>query len=83
MVTCMSSTKKLLADIEAFLAKTGMSETEFNRTAAPDHHFIRRLRSGKSCTLATADSVRLFMATYKARARMKRRTGPLGSSAAA
>lgn len=82
MVPCMSSTKKLLADIEAFLAKTGMSETEFNRTAAPDHHFIRRLRSGKSCTLATADAVRLFMATHKSRAR-RRRTGPLGSSAAA
>lgn len=78
----MNSTAKLLAEIEAFLAKTGMSETEFNTTAAPDHHFIRRLRSGKSCTLTTADAVRLFMATYKARARTRRRTGPLGSSAA-
>lgn len=80
----MDSTKKLLAEIETFLRRTGMHETTFNKRAGSSHNFIRRLRSGASCTLATADAVRLFMRTYRAPpGGGRRRTGPLSDRAVA
>lgn len=59
----MSARDALLAEIDAFLARTGMPDTRFGRAALNDPHFLRRLRSGGDTTLTTADRLRAFMRT--------------------
>ena len=62
--------EELLAEIDAFLARHGMSGRDFGRQALGDHNFLRDLRGegpmGKprSPSLATADRVRVFMRDY-------------------
>lgn len=60
----MSSTKRLLAEIDAFTARTGMSESAFGQLSAGNRRLIKSLRSGRSVTLHTADAIRMFMRTY-------------------
>lgn len=60
----MNSTQQLLAEIEAYLVRTGTSMTTFGRLAVGDKRLVARLRSGCSVTLVTADAIRLFMRTY-------------------
>ena len=71
----MSSKQKLLAEIEAFLKRTGMTENAFGMWARNEGKFIARLRSGKGCTLDSADYVRKCMREFKSpkRASGKRR----------
>jgi phosphopantothenoylcysteine decarboxylase/phosphopantothenate--cysteine ligase len=58
----MSATaKSLLAEIEAFLARTGASPTKFGLAAVNDGHLVANLRKGHSITLKTADKVRAYM----------------------
>ncbi|KPH79349.1 hypothetical protein [Bosea vaviloviae] len=64
----MSETQKLLIEIEAFLAQTGMAESTFGRKAVNDGKLTARLRGegsirGKgSVTLEKAVQIRRFIA---------------------
>lgn len=53
--------KHLLAEIEAFLARTGATPTNFGLAAVNDGHLVANLRKGHSITLKTADKVRAYM----------------------
>src|SRR5262245_32713634 len=55
--------KSLLAEIEAFLLRTGASPTKFGLAAVNDGHLVANLRKGHSVTLKTADKVRAYMAS--------------------
>lgn len=65
----MSSTEKLLQEIERFLSRTGMKAADFGQQAVGDGAFVYRLRSGKDTRLKTADRVRAFMEANKASGR--------------
>ena len=54
-------TPALLAEIEAFLADSGLTATKFGLAAVNDGHLVANLRRGSSVTLKTADRVRAFM----------------------
>ena len=53
--------RALLAEIEAFLAQSGLTPTKFGLAAVNDGHLVANLRKGNSVTLKTADRVRAFM----------------------
>jgi phosphopantothenoylcysteine decarboxylase/phosphopantothenate--cysteine ligase len=53
--------KSLLAEIEAFLARSGVTATKFGLAAVNDGHLVKNLRAGSSVTLKTADKVRAYM----------------------
>jgi phosphopantothenoylcysteine decarboxylase/phosphopantothenate--cysteine ligase len=55
------TTKELLAQIEAFLAETGLTPSKFGVAAVNDGHLVANLRRGHSVTLKTADKVRAYM----------------------
>ncbi|MBC6444604.1 MAG: hypothetical protein GDA50_04120 [Alphaproteobacteria bacterium GM202ARS2] len=65
----MRSRNKLLADIEAFLRKTGMTPTAFGKQAVGDRDLVFTLREGRSLTLDLADRVIDFMAEYQGQPR--------------
>ena len=65
----MSTAERLLADIEAFLKRTGMPATEMGLRVLKDGHFVHRLRQGRDITTRTLDRVRDFMADYEAKSR--------------
>lgn len=52
---------ELLAEIEAYLAATGIAATALGREAVNDSHLVARLRKGNSVTLKTADKVRAYL----------------------
>ena len=54
----------LLGEIEAFLERTGMTQTSFGLMAMNDGNYISRLRGGRTPTLQTLDRVRLFIRRY-------------------
>ena len=58
----MSSHDALLAEIEAFLVRAGMSSTMFGLRTVNDGKLLKRLRGGSSVTLPTADKLRAFIA---------------------
>lgn len=59
----MAATRKaLLAEIEAFLARSGLTATKFGVAAVNDGHLVANLRKGNSVTLKTVDRVRAYMA---------------------
>lgn len=60
----MSDPEKLLAEIEAFLTRTGMNATEFGIRSKRDRAIVFRLREGKDVRTATASELRRFMETY-------------------
>src|SRR5262245_48587881 len=53
--------RALLAEIEAFLAQSGLTPTKFGLAAVNDGHLVANLRKGNSVTLKTADRVRAFI----------------------
>jgi len=53
--------RALLAEIEAFLAESGLTPTKFGLSSVNDGHLVANLRQGNSVTLKTADRVRAFM----------------------
>jgi hypothetical protein len=61
----------LLARIDAYLAKTGMSATTFGRLALRDGNFVARLRAGRGLTLRTHARVDSFLRAAPARAYRK------------
>ncbi len=58
----MTDSAKLLAEIDGFLARSGMAETTFGAKAANNSKLVGRLRSGGSVSLETAARIREFMA---------------------
>lgn len=52
-------------EIDAFLARTGMTETRFGISALGDPNFIFDLRSGRDVRLTTVERVRQFMVDYR------------------
>ena len=62
----MSSTEKLLTDIEKFMARTGMNATTFGMLAAKNPALLIHLRAGGDVRLRTADKIRQFMIDYAA-----------------
>lgn len=70
----MSMQEQLLADIERFLADTGMNHYVFSENACRDRHVVRRLRAGTTITLRTADKLRTYMNTFCKTDARERRT---------
>ena len=73
----MSSADTLLHEIEAFLQRTGMTQTQFGQEAMNNSSFVRQLRNGSGVTLRTLDKVRAFTAEWekkRRRVRPKRRS---------
>lgn len=58
----MNANQQLLAEIDAFLAASGMAETTFGKKAAGNSQVVDRMRDGSSVTLRTADRIRRFIA---------------------
>jgi hypothetical protein len=61
----ISSTQKLLAEVNVFLAKTGMSSSYLGKAAANNSEAVKRLELGRTVSLETADKLRLFMSSYQ------------------
>ncbi len=55
----------LLAKIEAFLERTGMSPTAFGIKALNDPPFVQQLRDGRDPKMSTAQKVEQFIADYR------------------
>ena len=57
--------QKLLLEIDAFIAETGMGVSYFGKMASGNSEVVHRLRSGGGVLLETADKIREFMATRR------------------
>jgi len=57
----MDERTTLLSEIEAYRARTGVTETRFGRAVLNDGHFVRRLREGGNITLRTVERVRAYL----------------------
>src|SRR5262245_35147000 len=75
--------KALLAEIERFLARTGVAAPKLGLTAVNDGHLVANLRKGHSVTLKTADKVRDYMVHHEAQYGAHRQRGILPVSNAA
>jgi phosphopantothenoylcysteine decarboxylase/phosphopantothenate--cysteine ligase len=60
--TTSTTATTLLAEIERFLGRSGMSATKFGVASVNDGHLVRNLRRGLGVTLKTADRVRAYLA---------------------
>jgi hypothetical protein len=56
-----------LEEIEAFLARSGMSARKFSAEAARDSGFIYRLRAGQNVTITKIEQVQQFMREHRGR----------------
>lgn len=56
--------QQILAEVEAYLAATGMSPSTFGKTIFRDGAVVRRMREGKPVTTATSSKMRRFMAEH-------------------
>ena len=57
------TTKTLLAEIEQFLARSGMRPSTFGHNTANDGKLVARLRRGRTVTLETAGRIKAFIQT--------------------
>lgn len=55
----------LLGEIDAFLAKHGLSESQFGTLATNDKNLVPDLRDGRDVRMSTAEKIRDFMADYR------------------
>lgn len=55
----------LIDRIDAFLASTGMSDSQFGLHALNDKNFVAQLRNGRDVRLSTAEKVEDFMSRYQ------------------
>ena len=53
--------RKLLAEIRAYRARTGMTPTRFGIEAVNDGHLLARLQAGREPRRAKIERVRAFM----------------------
>ena len=61
-----TGTEEILAEIEAFLARTGMPPTTFGMQSCGDGHAVFKLRRGLGMGLRRAKKIREFIASYDA-----------------
>ena len=62
-----TSTRKLLSEIEAFIARTGIGEKYFGKRATGNSELVPRLRAGGRVWPETAAKVRSFIRGYDSR----------------
>jgi hypothetical protein len=55
----------LLPEIDAFMARYGLSEWAFGEMVLNDRHLVRQLRAGRELRRATRERIRVRMASYK------------------
>lgn len=65
----MDSTQKLLAQIERFIKRHGMTPQEFGRKAARNDRLVTVMREGGSPRMVTGDKVKSFMQNYSGAAK--------------
>jgi len=63
----------LLAEIDAFLHRVGMSDSALGKDALNDPAWVMRFRAGLDPRIGTVDQIRRFMAGYKPPVRPKQR----------
>jgi hypothetical protein len=77
LATMMLRTHDLLAEIEGFLADTGMGPSYFGKLASGNSEVVARLRNGKRVWPETEAKLRAFMIAHrrmeKERSRLSRR----------
>jgi hypothetical protein len=61
----MTTRSTLLAEIDAFLRDANLSERAFSIAVYGDHRFVKRLRSGRSITLASIEKAEEFIAGHR------------------
>lgn len=59
-------TKMFLADVEEFLANSGMSASAFGKAALNDPNFVGDLRAGRAPTLSLVHRIYQFMTEHEA-----------------
>lgn len=64
----MNPTEQLLADINAFLKRSGMTATAFGWNALKDPAFVSDLRAGREPRWRTVERARDFMRSHDERA---------------
>jgi hypothetical protein len=52
-------------DLDRFLARFGLSDTQFGILATGDGHLLRRIRDGRAIRRSTIVKVKRFMARYE------------------
>lgn len=60
----MTDREKLIEEIDAFLAETGMRPTRLGTNALGDPGFVPGLKKGRKVLTDTAEKVRRYMAGY-------------------
>ncbi|ANW00667.1 hypothetical protein LMTR13_11310 [Bradyrhizobium icense] len=60
-MTIHPAIRLLIAEIEVFRGKTGMSSTAFGTLSLNDPKFVSDLHKGRTPSLSTMDKVRAFM----------------------
>lgn len=60
----MSTRDKLLAEIDAYLAASGINQSDFGERAMGNRSFVARLRHGMNITIESMDKVRAWMASH-------------------
>jgi hypothetical protein len=58
----------LIVEIDAFLARKGMTQTDFGMLSIGDPNLYRHLKNGRNPRLGTMDRIRAFMALHEGRA---------------
>jgi len=56
----------LIEQIEVFLTRNGLSDSQFGVLAVKDKNLVRDLRAGRDVRMSTVERVNEFMATYRA-----------------
>jgi hypothetical protein len=54
--------ERLLAEVDAYLEKSGMGKTQFGKLSVNDVAVLGRMRAGKPVTSRTMSRIRAFMA---------------------
>jgi len=61
----MTHAEQFLADIEAFLERTGTTASAFGKSAVNDPNFVGDLREGRKPNLGLVDRVHEFMNSHE------------------
>lgn len=61
IMSAMSISEQFSADVEAFLARSGMKPTVFGKEAVNDPNFVFDLRTGRNPGLSSVDKVYEFI----------------------
>ena len=61
----MDETQKLIAEIDAFLAKSGMAATTFGQRAVRNWRIVEQIKTGSNIGLKTAARLRGYIADHE------------------